>query len=164
MNAVRGRVRGGHVEIEASHPYVVEDIENGLGRSLCVTSPGEPIAVTVRFAVTRYETRGGGKASQAELAACLEPDRMIPLDGKVAHIAAAMPLEGDATAVGRALYEHTLERMKYDKPASGGWGRGESGDKAKAFALYKRAGLFGSRSADLIRASGHMCRANRPDT
>jgi transglutaminase-like putative cysteine protease len=37
-----------------------------------------------------------------------------------------MPAEGDPLEVGRALYEHTLERMKYDKPAGGGWGRGDS--------------------------------------
>ena len=51
---------------------------------------------------------------------------MIPLDGKVASIAASMPVEGDPRAVSKALYDHTLERMKYDKPESGGWGRGDA--------------------------------------
>jgi hypothetical protein len=111
--------------IEASHEYVVNDIQNGLGRSLCVTADG-PIDVTVRFAATRYETTGGGQASPAELEANLAPDAMIPLDGKVAQVAASMPASGDARAVSKALYDHTLERMKYDKPESGGWGRGDA--------------------------------------
>ena len=114
------------LEIEASHEYVVNDIHNGLGRSLCVTAPAEPVDVTVRFVATRYETTGGGKASQAELAASLAPNAMIPLDGKVASIAASMPVEGDPRVVSKALYDHTLERMKYDKPESGGWGRGDA--------------------------------------
>ena len=114
------------LEIEASHGYVVNEIQNGEGRSLCVTAPAEPVDVTVRFVATRYETTGGGQASQGELSANLAPNKMIPLDGKVASIAASMPIDGDTRSVSRALYEHTLERMKYDKPTGGGWGRGDS--------------------------------------
>jgi transglutaminase-like putative cysteine protease len=114
------------LEIEASHDYVVNDIENGEGRSLCVTAPAEPVDVTVKFVATRYETTGGGKARAEELEQSLAPNAMIPLDGKVAAIAASMPAGEDPLEVGRALYQHTLERMKYDKPEGGGWGRGDS--------------------------------------
>jgi transglutaminase-like putative cysteine protease len=45
----------------------------------------------------------------------------------VAAVAAALKLPGDPKAAVRSLYEHTLERMKYDKPESQqGWGRGDA--------------------------------------
>jgi len=115
-----------HLEIRASHPYVVHDIQHGEGRSLCITSPGEPIDLTVTFAATRYESTGGGAATREELQSSLAPDAMIPLDANVARIAAALPAQGDTRSVARGLYDHTLARMNYDKPVGGGWGRGDS--------------------------------------
>ena len=116
-----------NVAIEASHPHVIASIANGSGKSVCVESAGEPVSVKLAFDCTRYETHGGGTAMKQELAGALEPDRFIPSDGKVAAIAASMP-DGDSSLdTGRALYWHTLERMKYDKPADGGgWGRGDA--------------------------------------
>jgi transglutaminase-like putative cysteine protease len=115
------------LEIDCSHPYVMHAIEEGRGRSLCITSPGEPIDVTMTFVVTRFEAKGGGPASAAELRAHLEPDALIPLDGKVASVAASLPTNGSAAATSKVLYDHTLERMKYDKPSDGGgWGRGDA--------------------------------------
>jgi hypothetical protein len=114
------------VRITASHPYERNAIANGSGDVVCVTSGGEPIEVELSFVCTRYESKGGGKAAGAELRAALEPDSMIPLDGKVATMAAALPTEEDPMATGKALYEHTLERMKYDKPDGQAWGRGDA--------------------------------------
>jgi transglutaminase-like putative cysteine protease len=103
------------------------DIGGGFGRSVCVESPGKPVEVELAFDVTRYETKGGGKASPEELAELKQPDKMIPLDGKVAAIAAGMKLPSDPKAAVRSLYDHTLERMKYDKPdGDKGWGRGDA--------------------------------------
>jgi len=114
------------VRVEASHPYVEHPIEHGFGRSLCVRSDGEPVRVTTRFVVTRHETHGGGSASGEELAAALAPDAMVPLSGKVAAVAASLPTPEDPLAAGKTLYLHTLDRMHYDKPDGGEWGRGDS--------------------------------------
>lgn len=140
------------LQVDSTHPYVIEDIRNGTGRSLCVTSPAEPIDVTVRFVTTRYETTGGGQASQAELDASLKPDRMIPLKGKVAAMAASTPVDGDATEVSRALYDHTLDRMNYDKPDGGGWGRGDA--EWACDARYGNCTDFHSYFIGLARAKG----------
>jgi transglutaminase-like putative cysteine protease len=114
------------LEIEASHPYEVHPIEGGLGKSLCITSDGGPVSVRETFKVRRYETHGGGKASERELEKALAADRFIPLDGKVAAIAASLKLSEERLDAARALYLHTLERMRYDKPAGEPWGRGDS--------------------------------------
>jgi transglutaminase-like putative cysteine protease len=106
--------------------FTVRDIEGGFGRSVCIESPGKPIKAELAFDVTRYETKGGGKASPAELAALTDAEPLIPLDGKVAAVAASLKTPSEPLATARALYDHTLERMKYDKPESGGWGRGDA--------------------------------------
>lgn len=106
--------------------WYVQDIGGGSGRSLCVETAGAPIEIELAFDVTRQETMGGGKASPAELEELKQADKMIPLDGKVAAVAASMKLPADPKATARALYDHTLERMKYDKPETGGWGRGDA--------------------------------------
>lgn len=103
------------------------DIGGGLGRSVCVESAGKPIELELAFDVTRYETKGGGQATPAELTELKHADKMIPLDGKVAAVAASLNLPGEPKAAARALYDHTLERMKYDKPdGDKGWGRGDA--------------------------------------
>jgi transglutaminase-like putative cysteine protease len=141
------------VRIEASHPYVRNEVENGFGESLCVTSAGEPIRVAVRFRATRYETKGGGAAAGAELRAALEPSSMIPLDGKVAAVAAGLPTASDPVATGKVLYQHTLDRMKYDKPADGGgWGRGDA--EWACDAKYGNCTDFHSYFIGLARAKG----------
>jgi len=103
------------------------DLAGGFGRSACVETEGKPVQVELAFDVTRYETKGGGKASPEELAELKQPDKLIPLDGKVAAVAAGMKLPSDPKAAVRSLYDHTLERMKYDKPEGDkGWGRGDA--------------------------------------
>jgi transglutaminase superfamily protein len=106
--------------------FTLRDIAGGFGRTACIETAGEPFEVELSFDVTRYETKGGGKASPAELAELKQADKMIPLDGKVAAVAASMPLPEDPKTLARKLYDHTLDRMKYDKPESGGWGRGDA--------------------------------------
>jgi transglutaminase-like putative cysteine protease len=103
------------------------DIKGGFGRSLCVESAGQPIELELAFEVTRFETKGGGSATPEELAELKLPDAMIPLDGKVAAVAASLKTSSDPRETARALYLHTLERMRYDKPEGDqGWGRGDA--------------------------------------
>jgi hypothetical protein len=104
----------------------VSPIQHGWGRSLCVESAGKPFMVTLSATVTRHETKGGGTATKEDLAMASAADKMVPLDGKAASMAKEVPDAGNATATARAIYEHTLERMKYDKPAGQPWGRGDA--------------------------------------
>ncbi len=105
--------------------WSVRNFHSGNGRSLCVTSRG-PIELEMTFDVTRYETRGGGKASAKQLQMDLAPNTLIPLDGKVSQIATELRSEEDALGTGHELYRHVLDRMKYDKPEGGRWGRGDA--------------------------------------
>ena len=113
------------VRIEANGTKEENPIEHGFGRSLCVTSDGKPVKVKAVFTITRYETHGNGQ-SYTDTKSALMPDAKIPLDGKVAAIASSMPSEGDALHMGKMLYVHTLDRMKYDKPEGQPWGRGDA--------------------------------------
>jgi hypothetical protein len=104
----------------------VSPIQHGSGRTLCVESAGKPFSVTMNATVTRYETKGGGTATKEELAMASGADKMVPLDGKAAAMAKEVPDAGDPSATARAIYLHTLERMKYDKPQGQPWGRGDA--------------------------------------
>jgi transglutaminase-like putative cysteine protease len=82
---------------------------------------------------------------------------MIPLDGKVSAIAASMQIPDDPRAAARALYDHTLERMKYDKPDDGGgWGRGDA--EWACDARYGNCTDFHSYFMGLARARGMAAR------
>lgn len=107
-------------------PCVVAPIEHGAGRTLCVESDGKPFSISMRATVTRYETKGGGTATKEELALASGADKMVPLDGKAASM--AKEIEGGKTPAetARAIYDHTLERMKYGKPEGVPWGRGDA--------------------------------------
>jgi len=104
----------------------VSPISHGWGRALCVESAGKPFSVRMSANVTRYETKGGGTASKETLAMDLSPDKMVPINGKAASMGDKIPNGGNATATSRAIYDHILERMKYDKPAGQPWGRGDA--------------------------------------
>jgi hypothetical protein len=107
-------------------PCTVAPIGHGWGRSLCIESDGKPFSVKMSATVTRYETKGGGTATKEDLAMASGADKMVPLDGKAAGMAAKVPDGKDPTATARAIYDHVLERMKYDKPQGQPWGRGDA--------------------------------------
>ena len=59
----------------------------------------------------------------------LEPDSMVPLDGKIAAEAdATVTLDSPTTIeTARALYDHIVDSVKYDKSGPAGtWGRGDA--------------------------------------
>lgn len=101
-------------------------IRHGWGRTVCIESDGKPFTVKMTANVTRYETKGGGTAAPADLEMAMGSDKMIPLDGKAAGMATGITDGKDPTATMRAIYDHTLEKMKYDKPAGQPWGRGDA--------------------------------------
>ncbi len=87
---------------------------------------------TVTFRVTRkpYQTPAAAglapAASQANLASFLAPDRLIPIDGKIAEEARRVAGDLEAPfARAKRLYDHIVNSMTYDKTGKG-WGRGDA--------------------------------------
>jgi transglutaminase-like putative cysteine protease len=77
-----------------------------------------PLSGTVRLAATRLPER--------ERQRFLQPDRLVPVTGLPAEIAAKQ-VAGRTTDLerARALYDYVFHTMKYDKTGTG-WGRGDT--------------------------------------
>jgi transglutaminase-like putative cysteine protease len=96
-----------------------------------------PAQFTVEYAVTRqeysrgtYETlekAGHGSASAPKnLARFLEPDRLVPIDGKIKELADENTRGKQGTVEkAHALYDYVFQTVRYDKSGTG-WGRGDS--------------------------------------
>lgn len=70
-----------------------------------------------------------GAASDALMARFLAPDRLVPLEGKVASEASAVLAVKPASVVetARRLYDHVVDTVVYDKSGPvGTWGRGDA--------------------------------------
>lgn len=132
--------------------WTLAAVRGGIGRSLCVETEGSPVRLELRFVVTRRPARGGGSASEAELREALAPDRLIPVDGRIAEIAARIESGSDAMETARVLYEHTLQRMRYEKPPGQPWGRGDA--LWACDARYGNCSDFHSYFIALARAKG----------
>ena len=65
-------------------------------------------------------------ASQNELPSYLAPDKLVPVTGRLADIAATQT-QGKSTTMdkARAIYNYVFSTMKYDKTGTG-WGRGDA--------------------------------------
>jgi hypothetical protein len=113
--------------LENSSPLALtlSPIRHGWGRSLCVESAGKPFSVRMSATVTRYECTGGGTATATDLEMFKGADKMVPLGGKASAMAREIPDGADVNATARAVYDHVLGRMKYDKSGEG-WGRGDA--------------------------------------
>jgi transglutaminase-like putative cysteine protease len=81
--------------------------------------------VELRYTVARKE-KAAFPAEQSELSKYLKPERLVPTN-KTFHALASEAVRSRRTALqkGRALYDHVLERMKYDKSGTG-WGKGDA--------------------------------------
>ncbi len=92
------------------------------------------IPVTITFAVTRREEAADMVAAARDIpepvdgnfAAYLEPNRLVPLSGRIAQVSANLA-ETDITPLQQARvdYEYVTSIMKYDKSGTG-WGRGDA--------------------------------------
>lgn len=99
-------------------------------------APQAPLDVKMRLWVKRREHRvslelgeAGARAdsaSRAELERALKPDRLVPIDGVIAQLA-AQETRGltDPREKARAIYRYVVSTMKYDKSGEG-WGRGDA--------------------------------------
>ncbi len=90
------------------------------------------VDITVNFNVTRYAIRRLHKHSSAEqasndlLARHLTPNRLIPIDGKIAQEARTVAghLHNPLKQI-RSIYDHIVNTLTYDKSGVG-WGRGDA--------------------------------------
>lgn len=94
---------------------------------MSVPDPPSQFDVEVSFNVERFEnTVQYGRAQNADLTKlALLPSTLVPLSGEISSLGMKI-VEGRRTQMDkvRALYEHTLDHMQYDKTGSG-WGRGD---------------------------------------
>lgn len=92
-----------------------------------IDDPPSSIEVRVRFNVTRREARMDGKGGTAgDLELALKDDRLVTLSPRVRSLADEVTA-GRKSQVeqARAIYDHLLETMTYDKVAPG-WGLGDT--------------------------------------
>ena len=85
---------------------------------------------SVTYDVVRYEHLAAlaahGSVSQKELKRFLLADKLVPITGRPAEIAAQQLRPGmSELEKGRALYDYTFANMRYDKTGTG-WGHGDT--------------------------------------
>ena len=85
---------------------------------------------SVKYDVVRLEHLAAAfnqkQASGSELARFLQPDKLVPITGKPAELAAQQARPGMSDLEkGRAFYDYVFSTMKYDKTGSG-WGKGDT--------------------------------------
>jgi transglutaminase-like putative cysteine protease len=149
-------------EVRCGYPYSFEtdpEYGNSILRVEATGSIPESLSVTANFLVTR---RGyhllEGKDERSETAAekmlqrFLAPDRLVPIDGKIAEEAKEVVKDGmSPLEKARAIYDHVAKTMTYDKTGAG-WGRGDA-----IYACDARTGNctdFHSLFIGMSRASG----------
>lgn len=81
--------------------------------------------IEIKYAVQRRE-KDAYPATEKDVLRYLQPERLVPRNETFVSLATkeTQAAKGDL-ARGRALYQHVLDRMKYDKSGAG-WGRGDA--------------------------------------
>jgi transglutaminase-like putative cysteine protease len=80
--------------------------------------------ITIRYQVTRKEKAAHAEAGNAALH--LKAEKLVPLNPRFTAIANRITANvRDDHARGKALYDHVLAHMRYDKTGKG-WGRGDA--------------------------------------
>lgn len=127
------------IEIESPHPYKLYTSDYG-NRVLHIrlSNPAQTgFTVTMRMNATRKEhiqqrlRQANYTAAKAgrdpHMRRWLEPDRLVPIDGKIKQWAKEVVDEAGAKTdleKARAIYNHIVATVKYDKSGQG-WGRGD---------------------------------------
>ncbi len=123
------------LRIESPVPYTIERSQWGNREAYFVLAGArlkQPAEIRIHFTALRLEHRvelrdpSTGQAPRPVLAAYLQPDRMIPLDGVIGEISRE-ETRGltDPLAKARKLYDYVLAHMRYDKSGTG-WGHGDA--------------------------------------
>lgn len=127
------------LKIESLFPYHTSTAQYG-NRVLHISlsnSKESSLTVTMRFNVLRREHvqerlqqaaySGAKEERDPDMARWLQPDRLVPIDGKVKQwareVVDAAGAKTDLEKV-RAIYNHVVSTVKYDKTGQG-WGRGD---------------------------------------
>ncbi|MCA1565335.1 MAG: transglutaminase domain-containing protein [Acidobacteria bacterium] len=127
------------LQIDSPHPYRMHTAQYGnriLHLSLNNPTPSG-LTVTMRFNAVRREHIQGRLRQAAyavtaderdpNMARWLQPDRLVPIDGKVRRWAQEVVSAANAKTdleKARAIYNHVVSTVKYDKSGQG-WGRGD---------------------------------------
>jgi transglutaminase-like putative cysteine protease len=113
------------VECPVPHAFTTEK-EYGNRLLHVLAEPAAPFAVTMRFEANRAEQKAAPAPGREKLRPrLLAPDLLVPLEGKAKELAASIAPGARSTGEkARALYDHVLSRMSYDKSGKG-WGRGD---------------------------------------
>ena len=93
----------------------------------------EPVRMSMKILVTRklvdawdHQNNEQGPVARRLLNRFLQPDSLVPIDGKIAEEAERVTKPGMSTLEkARALYDYVVSTMKYDKSGRG-WGRGDA--------------------------------------
>lgn len=117
------------VRVSCSHPCRLgrNEVTGNAILSLFAEDALPPIKIELSFRVERREQAAAPNESEpaSRLARWLEGDRLAPLDASVRQLAREVAAgrlgEREKT---RAIYEHTLQTMRYDKTGTG-WGQGD---------------------------------------
>ena len=126
------------IDIADKRPYqLITDSEYG-NRYLLLTLSADSLpqsqaaSLKLNFTVTRYAVcppqndRPPKINDDAMLTRFLDPDRLIPIDGKIAAEAKRVAAGGtNRMDIARSLYDNIVTTMAYDKSGSG-WGRGDA--------------------------------------
>ncbi|WP_345127699.1 transglutaminase domain-containing protein [Hymenobacter antarcticus] len=131
------------LKIESPVPYKIEQGEYGnqMLHLRMATLPTAPLVVKLTAQITRREhlnlranaplatavAKTKKEKSDPDLARWLAPDRLVPLDAKIRQQAGEVVAKAGAKtplAKARAIYEHVVSTVTYDKTGQG-WGRGD---------------------------------------
>jgi len=126
-----------NVEVESPNPYEIS--ADALGNRILHLRVKHPeaskVQVRLRFNAIRREHRqdllhvaaGPVEANTGEVKRWLKPDRLVPLDDQIrawAHEVVDAAQAKTDLEVARAIYNHVVATVKYDKSGKG-WGRGD---------------------------------------
>lgn len=122
-----------NVQIAASGIKWIRATEKEFGNEYAyavLERPPAELDVNVTFRVTRDEVRLNrsvlAKGTPSQLQRNLQPDRLVTISPKVRTLSAEVTNgKSGAVAKSRAIYDHLLATMQYDKTEPG-WGKGDS--------------------------------------
>jgi transglutaminase-like putative cysteine protease len=125
-----------NLEVKCDYPYSFEtepEYNNSILKVQAAGSLPESLKVAMNFFVTRNgyhilqnDDKNSAQTTEAMRQRSLAPDRLVPVDGKVADELKNVVAEGmTPLEKARAIYDHVAGTMSYDKSGDG-WGRGDA--------------------------------------